>query len=137
MIVPSVELGVVIVLGSAATAVVGLLLVHTLVPAHVRGESHLVASVKLQVVGTLYAVLLGFMVVVNWQAFQSAEQAVAREANKLGDVFRDAQGCPSPFRERLREQLRVYTQLVIAEEWDAMGRGQSSPQAHAAIHGAW
>jgi hypothetical protein len=88
-----------------------------------------VASANFQVIGTLYAVLLAFVVVTVWQQFQTASDTVDLEAIKLRDLFRDAAEYPAAERVRLRRQLRAYAEAVVSDEWPAMARGTESQHA--------
>lgn len=135
--VPTPLTGVVLVLGSIGLSLLGLMLVRRSLPQRVLEDDHGVVSTKLQVLGTIYAVLLAFMVVVNWQDFEAVTRAVDREAVDLIDVYRDARGFPSPMREELRQRLEQYAERVIADEWRALERDDSSQSARTAFAAIW
>jgi hypothetical protein len=102
---PNYAIALVLIGVAVASSVAGLLVVRRLVPAAVLQPQHDVASPKFQVIGTLYAVPLAFVVVVVWQQFQSASVTVDVEATKLSDLYRDAEEYPEAERVRLRRQL--------------------------------
>jgi hypothetical protein len=109
---------------SVGVAVVGLYIVrHVVTPEQLR-ESNDVAGNYLQTLGTIYAVLLAFVVIVVWQQFNDARAYVEREANELLDLFRTAKGFSEPVRGKLQGHLRCYVDAVLQEEWSAMARGQ-------------
>src|SRR4051812_39543883 len=80
-----------ILLGVGA-AVAGLLVVRQVVPARVLRESNDVVGNYLQTLGTIFAVLLAFVVFVVWSQFNDARQRVEAEANELLDLARTARG---------------------------------------------
>jgi hypothetical protein len=127
--VPNYLLGIVIIAFAVALAIAGLLLVRRLVPLEVLESHHEVAGAKFQVMGTLYAVLFAFVIIVTWQQFQEVSMAVDLEAITLADLFRDAAEYPEATRVRFRSQLRTYAEIVVADEWEAMGRGEESRRA--------
>jgi hypothetical protein len=88
-------------------------------------ESNDVAGNYLQTLGTIYAVLLAFVVIVVWQQFNDARSAVEREANEVLDIFRTASGFSEPARGELREQLQIYVSAVLDREWEAMARDEN------------
>src|SRR5262249_12799212 len=127
--VPNYLLGIAVISLAVALSIAGLLLVRRLVPIEVLESNHQVAGAKFQVVGTLYAVLLAFVVIVTWQQFQEVSMAVDLEATTLADLFRDAAEYPEAARVRFRRQLQTYAEIVVTDEWQAMGRGEESRQA--------
>jgi hypothetical protein len=86
-----------------------------------------VAGFKFATVGVLYAVLLGFAVVVVWQKFSEAENDVALEAGAAATVYRLANGITGAPGLALHEGMTAYLKSAITEDWPAMKRGQSSP----------
>ena len=118
------------VVASVAAAVLGLYLVRSLVPGEALVETNDVAGNYLQTLGTIYAVLLAFVVIVVWQQFNDARSAVEREANEVLDLFRTASGLAEPARGALRRQLQAYVGAVLETEWDAMARNQNGVFEH-------
>jgi len=86
----------------------------------------------LQTLGTIYAVLLAFVVFVVWSQFNEARADVHREANDLLDLYRTAGGLPEGPREKLRSAARAYAEAVLRHEWSAMGCND-----RAAVDQAW
>lgn len=82
-----------------------------------------VAGNYLQTLGTIYAVLLAFVVYAVWQQHNEARDAVESEANEVSGVDRILQGFPDPVRGHVRDHLRAYVQAVVVEEWSSMIRG--------------
>jgi len=91
-----------------------------------------VTGVILTVIGTLYAVILGFVVVVVWQGYTSASDVVSSEANALAKVYRLARGIPEPAGNAIRRHITAYAQAVLTDEWPRMVRtGESDRQTGA------
>ena len=97
-------------------------------------ESHKeVAGFIIAVVGALYAVLLGFVVVSVWEDFEAADNIAQREADLLVSLYRDADVFPAE-RDDLRTSIRGYAQSVIDQEWPAMAEDQrESPATDSAL----
>src|SRR3954452_12657038 len=110
--------------GWIGTAVVlslaGLLLVRGLVPIDLLRQSNDSVGNYLQTLGTIYAVLLAFVVFVVWGQFNDARTHVDEEANELLDLFRTAKGLPEPKRGEIQGHVAAYIDAVLDSEWQAM-----------------
>lgn len=82
-----------------------------------------VAGFIIAVVGTLYAVLLGFMTVQVWEHYEAARLHVWAESASVADVWHNAVGLPAAQRSRLRSDMLDYARTMIADEWPAMRSG--------------
>jgi hypothetical protein len=80
----------------------------------------------LQTVGTIYAVLLAFVVSAVWQQFNEARSVVEREATEVVDLFRIIDGFRGAPRRVLHQGLARYLDAVIAHEWQAMHAGDEA-----------
>jgi protein-S-isoprenylcysteine O-methyltransferase Ste14 len=103
-------------------SIAGLCLVRYEVPATWLRESNDVVGNYLQTLGTIYAVLLAFVVFVVWQQFNETRDHVEREANEIIDLYRTVQGFPEEQRAYIQSKLSRYVDAVIDEEWPAMAR---------------
>ncbi len=74
-------------------------------------------------VGILYAVLLGFVVVVVWQKYDTTTDNVQTEANAAADLYHVVDGLPARTRDDVRGDLGRYARLLIDVEWPAMANG--------------
>jgi len=81
------------------------------------------------IVGTLYAVLLGFLTIVIWQHFAETQGQVSRESAAAADAWHTAVGLPHNVRTRIRHDLFTYANIMIEQEWPAMHRGGYTFQA--------
>jgi len=77
----------------------------------------------LQTLGSIYAVLLAFVMFVVWTQFNEARGFVEEEANEILDLFRTVRGLAEPTRSRIHEAVRAYVQIVIDTEWMALACG--------------
>jgi hypothetical protein len=94
---------------------------------------HDVAGFLVAIVGVLYAVVLGFIVVTSWSAFDSAQQISDLEAGDVGDAFGFAQMLPEPRRSDIRRLLAAYAIEVRDHEWASLRSGRQDPRARALL----
>lgn len=130
-------LGFVVVFVSTLLAVGGMLLVRRLIDLKTLNSYHEVAGYFLSIIGTLYAVLLGFVIVDAMNNLQNARMVAEQEANSLCNIYLVADGLSDGCRNRLRFACNKYADAVINDEWRTMKLGESSPQAVVAIMGLW
>ncbi len=88
-----------------------------------------VGGIIVVVVASLYAALLGFMTVVAWEHFQESREIVVVEADACIDAWHTAVGLPGPIRQRVRQDMTTYAQIMVSREWTAMKHGRSEPSA--------
>lgn len=79
---------------------------------------------QLSILGTTYAVILGFMLYAVWNSFEEAELNVDLEANAVVDIYRLAGAFPEPQRTQLQTLARSYVDAVIHQEWPQMAKGE-------------
>ena len=118
-------------------AVAGALLVRRWATVEVLERHNDVAGFIYAVIGVVYAVLLGFTAIIVWERYNQAQAEVEKEANELGDLFRDAQTFPDDVRKKLETKLSSYARVVVEKEWPAMAEGKSSPEAFDAFNQLW
>lgn len=83
-------------------------------------EHHGPAEAMLGVVGTLYSVLLGFLVAGAMEKYAEAKMHTEMEANGVANIFRLARGFDQEDRLRLRQLCRDYANEVVTVEWPIM-----------------
>jgi hypothetical protein len=84
--------------------------------------------------GTIYAVMLGFLVVVVWEAYGDAKGNVALEASTLTTMYRMTNGMDAAELKAMREHIRTYTEAVVGKEWEIQARtGGAAPEARRQI----
>ena len=75
---------------------------------------------QLTVLGTAYAVILGFMLYTVWTEFGTADENTDLEANALVNVYGLADGLPEPQRTNMRELARSYAETAVHVDWPKM-----------------
>ncbi len=118
--------GLIFVLVSTGLAVAGMLLVRRRFGVANLVRNHEVAGNLLSIIGTLYAVLLGFVIVDAMNRQQELRVIVEEEANGVANVFLLANGLESKARTPIQKHCHNYVQAVIDEEWDSMNKGTIS-----------
>lgn len=127
----SILIGLLTVIAGTALSVAGMLIVRKRVGVETLVSYHEVAGYLLSVVGTLYAVLLGFIIVGAMQHIQELRILAEDEASGVANIFLLANGLPSEPRLLIRKQCHDYTYAVVNEEWKQMENGGFSPNAFA------
>jgi Protein of unknown function (DUF4239) len=130
-------LGMLVVGFPVLLAAVGLLLVRSRVPHPRLQPHHDVAGYIYAGLAVLYAVLLAFVVIAVWGQFDATHVRVHKEADALGDLFREVQAFPTPVQRAIFDAVRTYAKAVIDEEWPSMARGAESPTAQRAYIDLW
>jgi hypothetical protein len=89
-------------------------------PAERRRAHNDLIGWQLSVLGTTYAVIVGFMLYTVWIDFGAAELNTDAEANSLVNVYRLSDGLPPQQRARLKALARAYGDAVVDHEWGEM-----------------
>lgn len=92
---------------------------------------------QLTVLGTTYAVILGFMLYAVWAGLDEAKLNVDSEANAVIDIYRLAGELPEPQRTHLQRLARDYVDTVIDRDWPQMARGEVPEQSTAIDQEMW
>jgi hypothetical protein len=110
-------------------AAFGVIVVRKLMQGKVREGHNDVIAPMFATAGVIYAVLLGFLVVVVWESFDAAKANVQDEAATLTTLYRLTAGMRHPEeRVEMRAAIRRYTNDVIGDEWKSLATtGNPSP----------
>ncbi len=92
-----------------------------------------VAGYLFSAVGVLYAVVLGFVVVVVWEKYDATVSNVEREVDAAADVYHSVTAFDRTPRAIVRSDLRRYARIVADVEWPAMARGLDVPEDDARV----
>jgi hypothetical protein len=92
---------------------------------------------QLNIIGTTYAVILGFMLYTVWTDFGAANLNVDLEASALRNVYRLAEGLPEQQRAKLQSQARSYADAVINRDWPEMANDQTPEESHEINQAMW
>jgi len=122
-------IGLLLTVLAVALSITGLTIVrHWLLASDLKTQ-HDVADPLSQVVGMMFAILLGFMVGDAMSRFSTARTTTQQEAASLADVFRLADGLPSSNKTRVQNLCLQYADEVINVEWPMLARKKSSKAA--------
>ncbi len=89
-------------------------------------QHHEVSDPLLACVGTLFAILLGFMVANAMNRFEEARLNAEQEAGAVADVFRLSLGLTPGVGSDIRTDCARYVDAVIDQEWKSMANRQMS-----------
>jgi hypothetical protein len=99
-------------------------------PREKRREHNDLIGWQLGILGTTYAVILGFMLYTVWTTYGAAELNADLEANALRNVYRLAEGLPEPQRVQLAAETRAYADAVVENDWPEMASSRIPEQSH-------
>ncbi|MGA9585949.1 MAG: hypothetical protein WBQ95_11520 [Terracidiphilus sp.] len=89
------------------------------------------------VLGTTYAVILGFMLSSVWTSYMNTSEDVSEEAIANLGVFRSAENLPKPYSDRLRGLATDYASVVLDREWPAMAKEETPKEGDSVIASMW
>jgi hypothetical protein len=135
--VPVIPLGAIMVFFLVALSIGGLSIVWRFVPRQMLKAHNDLTAAIFEAIAMAYTVLLAFVVVISWQNFDRAEEHTVKEANCLVGLYSDSAAFVQPFQNDLRSLIKEYVNVVISEEWTALGRGEESVKAIDALRDLW
>jgi hypothetical protein len=106
-----------------AVAITAMLLVRRRAPAGSYFEDGDRAAGVFGVLATGFAVLLGFVVFLAFESFDTSRSGAEKEAQVVSEQFETAQLFPVGVRARLSAQLVCYARTVVHDEWPKMDAG--------------
>lgn len=121
----AIPLATVIIGGWMLFAATGVLAGHRLIRKNVAAFHNEVVISLFATAGVVYAVLLGFLVVVVWESYDNAHRNLADEAATLVPLYRLTYGMQAAERADLRTLVRQYAEAVIHDEWPTLGTSQA------------
>lgn len=121
--------GLAIIVGGIVAAILLVAGVRRIFSKEILRQAHDITGNLLSVVGTLYAVLLGLVVVDALVHFEHAIDVVQKESNSLADVFLLANRLPTAERDQIQAACKGYAHAVVEEEWPLMTTGHVSMKA--------
>lgn len=137
LLTPNAVSGLLIVVLSILLSLAGMFLVRRRLSFAKLKSNNEVAGFIYSMIGIVYAVLLGFIVVVVWEKYSDTENSVHEEAVHISILFRSAQALPEASRRPLQERLLTYAKSVVNEEWQTMAAGNPSVTTSEAYDNIW
>jgi len=117
----------------ALVAVALHMLFRRVVPASILIPHHDVAGFLVAVVGVLYAVVLGFLVISVWSSFDQAQRNADAETNAIADILYLTRALPDPERSHERLLLGAYAHEVLYTEWPMLANGEEDVHARSIL----
>jgi hypothetical protein len=118
-----------LIIGAILIATGGLLITRKFTNPDKLRSTHEVGGYLMAIVGTLYSVLLGLIVVDAMGKFQAARDVTEREANCLANVFILSARLPEATRTAIRKGCTDYANAVVDVEWEDMANAQECTNA--------
>ena len=112
-----------VVIGVTAVATAAMLLVRGRAPDGSYFEDGDRAAGVFGVLATGFAVLLGFVVFLAFESFDTSRSGAEAEAQLVAQQFETAQFLPVAVRGRLSGELVCYARAVVHQEWPRMVSG--------------
>jgi hypothetical protein len=128
---------VVIVIVAVACSLFFMAAVNHYWPAEQRRAHNDLIGWQLSVLGTTYAVIVGFMLYTVWIEFGTADLNSDAEANALVNVYRLSSGIAPEQGAHLRELTRAYADAVVDHEWDEMAANVVPAETRAITPQMW
>lgn len=129
--------GFLVVCITTTLSVLGMVLVRKYVHVQTLKSYHEVAGYLLSVVGTLYAVLLGFVIVDAMQHMQDVRTLVSMEASGLANIFLCSEGLPEEKKKTIRSLCHEYAEEVINDEWNTLKEAKYSQKTFSTVFKIW
>ena len=112
-----------IVVGVTALAIAAMLLVRRRAPEGSYFEDGDRAAGVFGVLATGFAVLIGFVVFLSFESFDTSRSGAETEARIVAQQFETAQFMPAEVRGRLSGDLVCYARSTVHQEWPRMESG--------------
>jgi len=113
----------IVIVGVAGLAITAMLLVRRKAPAGSYFEDGDRAAGVFGVISTGFAILLGFVVFLAFESYDTSRSGAETEAQILMQQFETAQFLPESVRPRLSGELVCYARTVVNQEWPKMESG--------------
>ena len=119
-------LAAVIVVAVTAFAIAAMLFVRRRAPHGSYFEDGDRAAGVFGVLSTGFAVLVGFVVFLAFQSYDTSRSGAEAEAHIVAEQFETVQFLPAPAADRLSGELVCYARSVVHQEWPKMTSGTLS-----------
>jgi hypothetical protein len=117
--------------------IIGFLLVRKFFHNNNMESNNEVAGFIYAVVGVIYAVILGFVVINAWEQYKDAETVVDNEVSYSVSLIRISNAFPDSVKTRIQPAVIHYMEDCIAFEWDAMSKNKTSIEASKSYNSIW
>src|SRR5262249_21132974 len=118
----SVSQSIAVVILCLAAASGMLLLLRRLWPSANRRQHNDIVGWQVSILGTMYAVIIAFMLWNVWSNFQDAELNTEIEANSLVSLYRFSARLSPVEAKQIQSSVCKYAEVMLKYEWPAMAR---------------
>ena len=129
--------GIALAAAASAISVVTLAIVRRGFGADRLKELNDITGFYFTLIGTIYAVILAFMVFAVWTDYQVADGTVEKEANAAISIARTAYGYPRDTHQAMVPAVLAYVRSAIDDEWPAMSHQKESAVTRSHMDGMW
>lgn len=126
-----------VMLATVIAAVGFLYVVHRSWPSELRQPHNDLIGWHVSVLGSTYAVIIGFMLFAVWTNFETADHNAEAEANSVVSLARSSLSLPAGQSQKVILLADRYVETVLTKEWPAMQRAELSPASHLLIQQLW
>ncbi len=126
-----------IVGGTTAIALFGMALVRKKAKRESLEASHEVGGYLLAIVGTLYAILVGLIVVSAQAKVDTASQMAVTEANMLTNIYHLSKTFDEASRKKIRQDLYEYATIASTQDWAKVEEGEEKEGTVAPYRHLW
>ena len=124
--------GIALIVATDILTILGLVAVRRFLRSTGHLADHDVGGSLFQVVGTMYAVILGLIVVEAMDRFHEASRTTANEASALANLILLSNGLRPEAQGEIQARASDYADRVVDDEWPVMDHGRHAPEARAA-----
>jgi len=122
---------------TTALSVGGLLLVRKKFTRQQFESCHEVGGFLLSVVGTLYAILVGLIVVNSQGKVDAASQMAVSEANMLSNIYHLSSTFKEPTRGKIHKHVYDYAIAAVGQDWSRVEEGLEKEATIPAYQALW
>jgi hypothetical protein len=115
---------IIVIILTVACSLLTMLAVNRYWPVSQRKMHNELIGWQLTVLGTTYAVILGFMLYTVWSDYGAATANATQEASQVVKLHRLAAGLPEPQQTEMRSLAVAYADAVLNREWPQMAQGK-------------
>ncbi|MBX9567850.1 MAG: DUF4239 domain-containing protein [Candidatus Obscuribacterales bacterium] len=126
-----------IVGGSTLVSVIGMFLVRKKISRQSLESCHEVGGIMLAIVGTLYAIVVGLIVVNSQSRVDAASQMAVTESNMLSNIYHLSKTFREPARHKIRQTIHEYAVAVTKENWAKVETNQEKEETIPAYRRLW
>lgn len=122
---------------TAVLSVAGLFVVRKKFSREQFESCHEVGGFLLSVVGTLYAILVGLIVVNSQGKVDAASQMAVSEANMLSNIYHLSNTFKEPARTRIHKHIYDYAVAAVNQDWSRVEEGVEKEATIPAYQALW